>query len=87
MVSERNGREVRTSLCIGLCAHCYPSRRYIGDRQLMAYRFNLLDHQGLVSSFKDRPAPPYPHCFEFLGVPVNFEVSNCGHLCMFVSMS
>lgn len=50
------------------------SRGYIGDRVLMAFRFNLLHHIGTVSSLREQESPPYPACFEFLGQPVNFEV-------------
>ena len=52
------------------------SKAYVGNRRLIAYRFNVLKHNGAVSTLRNTISPSYPKCFERLGEPVNFEVES-----------
>ena len=50
------------------------SRRYLGERRNLAFKYNLLDHIGAVSSLRDAASPAYPRCLDELKAPVLFRV-------------
>lgn len=50
------------------------SNAYRGQRRNMAFRYNVLDHIGEVSTLRPELSPSYPHCFMALSSPVLFEV-------------
>ena len=50
------------------------SKRYLGARRNLAFRYNLLDHIGAVSSLRETASPTYPRCLDELKEPVLFRV-------------
>ena len=50
------------------------SRHYLGERRNLAFRYNLLDHIGAVSSLRETASPTYPRCLDELKEPVLFRV-------------
>lgn len=60
------------------------SRAYFDGRHNLAFKYNLLDHIGAVSSLRSEISPSYPHCFDALQEPVLFKVeafsaASCPH--------
>lgn len=45
---------------------------YKGTREHFAFKYNILDHKGVVSSLRYAKSPGYPTCFQELKVPVIF---------------
>ena len=50
------------------------SRAHFDGRRNLAFKYNLLDHIGAVSSLRSEISPSYPHCFDALQEPVLFKV-------------
>ena len=50
------------------------SKAYRNGRQNLAFRYNVLEHVGAVSSLRGTASPEYPHCYDELKEPVNFAV-------------
>ena len=50
------------------------ARDHVGDRVNGAFRWNILNHLGAVSTLRNSISVSYPRCYEFLGEPVLFEV-------------
>ena len=50
------------TLALTLTLHPNPkaSKRYLGARRNLAFRYNLLDHIGAVSSLRETVSPTYP---------------------------
>ena len=60
------------------------SAAYKGARQHLAFKYNILDHIGAISTLRTHKAPDYPKCWQILGMPTNFQVesfdeSSCPH--------
>ena len=47
---------------------------YKGSRAQLAFKYNIFDHLGAVSSLRSKKSPTYPVCFEVLKVPTLFKV-------------
>lgn len=50
------------------------SAAYRGGRQHVAFRYNLFNHIGSVSSLRTEQQTTWPVCYDPLGVPTLFEV-------------
>ncbi|KAL9644086.1 hypothetical protein ABK040_005552 [Willaertia magna] len=50
------------------------AKDYVGNRYLLAYRYNLLHHLGKVSTLRNEMHYDMPKCWEQLLYPVSFEV-------------
>lgn len=50
------------------------ARAYIGQRVNAVFRYNLLDHLGVVSSLRSAPQTTWPRCYEDLTYPTLFHV-------------
>ncbi|CAM9707241.1 unnamed protein product, partial [Ectocarpus fasciculatus] len=51
------------------------SLEFKGNRQHMAFRYNVFQHLGSVSTLRGKISPDYPKCFEELTIETLFEVS------------
>lgn len=52
------------------------SKEYKNGRAHLAFRYNMLDHHGSVSTLRRTRMDKFPHCFEPLVFPVLFQVQN-----------
>lgn len=43
----------------------------------MAFRYNVFEHLGSVSTLRGKASPTYPTCFEELDTQTLFEVNFC----------
>ncbi|CAM9349370.1 unnamed protein product [Ectocarpus sp. 12 AP-2014] len=50
------------------------SAEFKGNRQHMAFRYNVFQHLGSVSTLRGKISPDYPKCFEELTIQTLFEV-------------
>ena len=57
-----------------MAAETDKSRAYLSGRRNFAFRYNLLDHIGAVSSLRKEASPAYPRCYDELQEPVLFHV-------------
>tara|TARA_B100001758_G_C17876893_1_gene336810 strand:- start:31 stop:462 length:432 start_codon:yes stop_codon:yes gene_type:complete len=67
---------LRVCMCVCVCCGV-RSKAYKGDRPHIAFRHNLLEHLGDISSLRSDKTPVYAACYEQLLDPVLFEVC-CG---------
>jgi hypothetical protein len=58
-------------------ARCECSALLRGDRVHTAFKYNILDHFGKVSTLRGTVSPRYPRCFTEVKQPVVFEVGGC----------
>lgn len=58
------------------------SAEFKGNRQHMAFRFNVFQHLGSVSTLRGKISPDYPKCFEELTIQTLFEVSAVVVVCV-----
>lgn len=54
---------------------CLLSLAFKGSRQHLAFRYNIFEHLGAVSTLRGKASPTYPKCFEELTTQTLFEVS------------
>lgn len=47
---------------------------YKGNRKHLAFRHNIYEHLGRLSTLRGKPSPSYPSCFEELTLQILFEV-------------
>ena len=61
-----------------MCARYHEtlSVKYKGNRRHLAFRYNIFEHLGRVSTLRGKPSPSYPSCFEELTTKTLFEVCN-----------
>ena len=50
------------------------SHAYRGNRQNLAYRFNIFDHIGISSTLRSAKQTSFPRCYDRLGEPTLFQV-------------
>ncbi|CAM9350622.1 unnamed protein product, partial [Hapterophycus canaliculatus] len=52
------------------------SLEFKGSRKHMAFRYNVFEHLGSVSTLRGKISPEYPKCFEELTTVTLFEVES-----------